>query len=221
MVSIRSRVDLAKVFGEIQSGKKVILWCDGLKECSNQKRSRSAELDDDMNDEGTFKSTKPPASKKRKTEDKDERVQTTIEKLRERHSSMFTPIQIRIWSEMIVGGLHVSLDEPPTSSMFVKAGKGNNSGKKVERNSMTEAFTKAAVAISSALSPATLSPRNTPVNHSTISSPAKLIEARSKCYKQLNDLNGLRESGVLTEDEYIGEKDAVFEVLRKLKCDYV
>ena len=51
MVSIQSQVDLAEVFGEIQSGKKVILWCDGLKECSNQKRSRSAELDDDMNDE--------------------------------------------------------------------------------------------------------------------------------------------------------------------------
>lgn len=75
--------------------------------------------------------------------------------------------------------------------MFVKAGKGNNSKKKDE---WSEAFTQAAVAISSALSP-----RSVTANAPSGTSPAKLIEARSKCYKQLNDLCSLKESGVLNE----------------------
>lgn len=114
---------------------------------------------------------------------------------------------------MITGGMHTSVDEPPTSSMFVAAGKGNNSGKKKEeKNGMAQAFTQAAVALSSALSPR---PRG-----NTGASPAKLIESRSKCYKQLHDLLSLKDSGVLTEEEYLNEKDAVLGLLRKIKGVY-
>ena len=60
-------------------------------------------------------------------------------------------MQCRIWSEMIVGGIRTSLEDPPTSSMFSRASSGK---KKEEGNkSMAEALTQAAVAISSALSP--------------------------------------------------------------------
>ena len=106
------------------------------------------------------------------------------------HGFQFTPMQIRIWSEMLVGGIHCSLDNPPVSAMFVRAGKGTNSKKKEGSSSnMTDALTSAAVAISSALSPCT-----TPTaGHKTGSgsSPARIIESRSKCYKQLHDLNSL------------------------------
>ena len=33
---------------------------------------------------------------------------------------------------MIVGGLHASVDDPPTTSLFVRAGKNDKSGKKGE-----------------------------------------------------------------------------------------
>ena len=78
--------------------------------------------------------------------------------------------------------------------------------KKNDSNSLTKAFTQAAVAISLALSPHLNSPAT-----GTTCSPAKLIEARLKCYKQLLDLNNLKGSGVHTEDEYTDEKEAVPE----------
>ena len=120
-------------------------------------------------------------------------------------------MQIRIWSELIVGNIHSSLDDPPTSAMFLRAGKNTKSVKKKD-NDMAEAFTQAAVAISSALSP----PRTTSSTLMSGGSPAKLIEARSKCYKQLHDLGSLKDTGVLSESEYFTEKKAVLGVLRKL-----
>ena len=46
--------------------------------------------------------------------------------------------------------------------------------------------------------------------------PAKEIESHSKYYKQLNELNQLRSSGIITEEEYLEEKESVMCVLRKL-----
>ena len=121
-------------------------------------------------------------------------------------------MQVRIWSEMVVGGIHSSLDDPPVSSMFVRAG-GGGPGKKKKDSSVSEALTQAAMAISSAISP-----RHAAIQPSSMgTSPAKEIESRSKCYKQLSDLNGLKTSGVLSEEEYLTEKDAVMSVLRKLQ----
>ena len=48
-------------------------------------------------------------------------------------------------------------------------------------------------------------------------SPARLIENRSKCYKQLADLNSLKESELLTEAEYASECDAILNMLKKLR----
>ena len=118
---------------------------------------------------------------------------------------------------MIVGVLHSSLDDPPTLSMFVKAGKNDSSSKKKgDGSAMAEALTQAAVAISTALSPQTGT--SNPTSQAR-TSPAKLTESRSKCYKQLSDLNNLKVSGVFTAEEYLAEKDAVLAILRRLKGD--
>ena len=68
-------------------------------------------------------------------------------------------------------------------------------------SSMSEAFTQAALAISSALSPRPTLPSSQPVG----TSPAKVVES-PKCYKQLNDLNQLKASGIISEVEYAKEK---------------
>ena len=54
-----------------------------------------------------------------------------------------------------------------------------------------------------------LSPKVTSGAGSSGSSPAQVIEHRSKLYKQLNELQELHGSGILNEDEYYTEK-AVF-----------
>ena len=47
-------------------------------------------------------------------------------------------------------------------------------------------------------------------------SPAKLIDYRGKCYKQLSELKSLFESGVLTEEEYTSERSVILGMLKKL-----
>ena len=64
--------------------------------------------------------------------------------------------------------------------------------------------------ISSALLPRPSLPSSQPVG----TSPAKVVESRSKCYKQLNDLNQLKASGIISEAEYTEEKESVMSVLR-------
>lgn len=223
IISIRNQADLQDFWADILAGKNTILWCDGLKNSSTQGRSgmctkRKRNSPDENESEG--ESDEPPkksAPKKKKvSEEREECVQTTVKKLKEKHGSKFTQMQVRIWSEMIAGNIHSSLEEPPKSSMFVRAGKeGTVDKRKNEGNSpMAEALTKAAVALSSALSPQSV---NQYAGMST--SPAKQIEARSKCYKQLNELKNLKESGVLTDIEYADEKVAVLGILKKLKGD--
>ena len=51
---------------------------------------------------------------------------------------------------------------------------------------------------------------------SGVGSPANLIESRSKLYKLLSELQTLRSSGVLTEEEYKAEKDVIMELLKQL-----
>lgn len=74
---------------------------------------------------------------------------------------------------------------------------------------MAEALTQAAVAISTALSLQGQKPAA-----EAGFSPAKVIEARSKCYKQLSDIGNLKAYGILTVEEYATEKDAVLAMLK-------
>ena len=190
-----------------------MLWCDGLSG-STGKQKRSLSVDDgNESDEDHQEPGKKPVSKKKWSlaqEEREEEVQNTIDQLKEKHGSTYTPMQVQIWSEMVVGGIHSSLDDPPVSSMFVPAG-GGGPGKKKD-SYVSEALPQAAMAISSAISP-----RPTIQPSSMGTSPAKEIESRSKYYKQLSDLNGMKTSGVLSEEEYLTEKDAVMSVLRKLQ----
>ena len=50
-------------------------------------------------------------------------------------------------------------------------------------------------------------------------SPAKIIDNRSKCYKQLGELRNLKESGILSDAEYATERAAIMSTLKNLKTD--
>jgi len=63
-------------------------------------------------------------------EEREEQVKDTIDKLREKHGTRYSPMQIRIWSEMIQGGIDSSLTDCHTSSMFVRAGGETGAGRK-------------------------------------------------------------------------------------------
>ena len=128
-------------------------------------------------------------------EEREEQVKDTIDKLREKHGTRYSPMQLRIWSEMIQGGIDSSLTDCPTSSMFVQAVGETGAGRKKDDSiaGFGEIVKEAAVAISSAFSsrPFLQPSSGNPLG----SSPAKLIDLRSKCYKQLSDINNLKLSG--------------------------
>ena len=45
----------------------------------------------------------------------------------------------------------------------------------------------------------------------------KLVDGRSKCYKQLSDLHSLMSAGVLTSEEYEKQKEAIMVTLEDIK----
>lgn len=93
--------------------------------------------------------------------------------------------------------------------MFQRAGGVNATKKKppAAANVISDAITK----LSTALSPTSLSPKQ-----SNNGSPAKTIENRSKCYRQLAELKNLVQSGVLSKDEGSAERCAIMGTLHKL-----
>ena len=151
------------------------------------KRKRSPGLDGNETDEESCESAETVSKKKQRScaqEEKEEQVKDTVDKLREKHGTRYSPLQLRIWSEMLQGGIHSSLTDCPTSSMFVRV--GCETGRRKKDDSIAgigEIVKEAAVAISSAFSsqPSLQPSSGNPLG----SSPAKLIDSRSKCYKQL------------------------------------
>ncbi len=206
VVRIRSREDLAEVWADLSKlNSKTTLWCDGLKEPGSRKKKHSeADSDDDEGVSG--------AKRKKQPSRRDEEVQDAVESLKNKHGSHYTLMQYRIWGEMIVGGLHENTDDPPNTTMFARAGGGTPYRKKTQPSPVTELLTEAATAITSALSP-----KPTASTGGMGTSPAKLIESRSKLYKQLSELQNLRSMGVLTDDEFFPEKESIMELLKKFK----
>ena len=211
IVSIHSREDMMDVWNDIKKGTKKILWCDGLRSTRHKRKqpSQPSHTDEDDSDED-FEN--PKAKRAKKMEERENKVHDTLKELKEKHGHSFSPMQLRIWSEMLVGEIHSSLDEPPSTSMFARAGNVSTTTKK-DQCATSQALTEAATVIATAL----------PANQGTTScgrgsSPAKLIEGCSKCYKQLSELNNLKVGGIISDEEYLTEKQAIMAILNTLKA---
>ena len=106
---------------------------------------------------------------------------------------------------MYVGGLCTNLDDPPTSSMFNRAGgKGPAKGS----TTLSGALTQMSEAI------CCLAPKPLPISAVTVPSPVKCIDSRFKC--QLSEISNLKQTGVLSEEEFAVEKAAIMKLLKKL-----
>ena len=98
-----------------------------------------------------------------------------------------------------------SVEVPPTSSMFKRAG---GKGEKANSITLPDAISQISTTISAIASKAPPPPMAPPTTAAC--SP---IDMRSKCYKQLSEI---RVVGVLSEEEYASEKCAVMDALKKL-----
>ena len=213
IVSIRSKEDMMDVCKDMKKGDKIVLWCDGLRTLKRKRRETPQTDEDDSDESRTSLKTK----RAKKAEEREDKVHDTIKKLKAKHGSLFSPMQLRIWSEMVVGEIYSRLDEPPSTSMFAKAGNPSTTKKK-DQCSTSQALTEAVTAIASALSPPP--PKQGKSGCGQGSSPAKLIDGRSKCYKQLSELNNLKVSGIISDEEYVIEKEAIMAILNTLKTSH-
>ena len=105
---------------------------------------------------------------------------------------------------MLNSGLYSSKTDATSTFMFSRAG-GNEPKKR--KSDVVEALGEVAKQMTVAFSGTSSS-----TSHSTVGlSPGRKIENRSKCYKQLNDLKNLRKDGILSEEEYQSEKEAIMK----------
>jgi len=74
-------------------------------------------------------------------------VKTELDVLKEKHSTHFTHMQMHIWAKMIQNGMYSSMDDPPSTSMFVQAGADGPNRRKGQQNP------GAATALTTAFSP--------------------------------------------------------------------
>ena len=166
-VSFRSTEDLAEVWEQLRMGKNITLWCDGMISMAPNKKRKCPFAGDDKEIPDKKKS-------KRGTKDttREDQVEELLEALKAKHGKVHTPMQFRIWAEMIIGGIHASHDEPPSTTMFSRSGSVN-----VMKKSSSNAVVQVVEKLASVLTPKS---SNGPAQSN---SPAKIIENRSKCYK--------------------------------------
>ena len=88
--------------------------------------------------------------------------------------------------------------------MFLRAG-----GAAAKRRTTADIVSKAINQIAPALLPNV----TVPTSHS---SPAKVIDNRSKCYKQLGELKNFMQAGILSDEEYSREREAIMGTLKSL-----
>ncbi len=121
---INNEKDFQDALDLIKETGKVVFWCIGPG--TGKKRDRPA---DDSDDDCS-------AKKKTASEMKASRVNDLKVKLRTKHGSFYSGVQYAMWAEMLVGGGHDSMDEPPPAPMF---GMSRVRGK--PGSSMSDAFT--------------------------------------------------------------------------------
>ena len=130
-----------------------------------------------------------------------------FKELKTRHGDKYEIPKLRLWSRMICSDLHEDYENPPAIPAF-------SLGKKARRESVSEAITGAAMAVTHALENQTQ--HHSPSKSSQLS-PSKTVEVRLKNLEQLKIIQQLLEDNILTQDEYSEQKAIILSSLRKLQ----
>ena len=146
-------------------------WCVGINKTEKKRSTSNNESDTDGNDEPLFKMTHSSAKSKV------EKVEYIKLQLSEKHGTDYSPLQYRLWAEMIVR-IHnySSMDLPPRVPMFT----GINKSQFQTQNDLTITFTTMAEAVTAALKPTSKQlPQVSTMTTGCASSPRKLADLRS------------------------------------------
>ena len=181
------------------------LWCMGLsakKDVDSGKRTRDqtdSESDTDS-DPGTRRpKRRKKSTKKSRHEEKLERIDNIIGKLKTKHGSEFTDIQYRVWAESFDTRYHQSLDTPPQGSLFKAQGRKSKSSKSDP-------------------------PRSTPDSppsagdppHDAELTPQKAAHLKSTYIQQIKELHSLQTVGAISNEDFIKQRDILLAQMSKM-----
>ena len=150
-----------------------------------------------------------------KRQDKEHEVDTIFHELREKHDGdTYETPQLRLWARMIQCGTHDDYDDPPRVPMITGI-------LPKRKESITDALTAAATAVAKAFSPPSTSQvasasSQMPCTSTVGMSPGKSIELRMKNLQQLRYVQELYEENILSEPEFIEQKQMILDSLQKL-----
>lgn len=205
-ISLVSNEDLEAMYAHRKKGD-ITLWCDSRVDTSQLSEGRP----------GKRRKEETPL----KRQEKEDEVEETYEELMEiHHDSTYSTPQLRLWARMIVSHLHSDRETPPNIPAFSK--NVNSGHKRSQQSAFSEAITGAAVAFAETLRKDTNLSTSQPVTSThvgtTVSSlsPAKIVELHMKLFEQLQYLQQLLDSGILTHAEYSEQKDKILASLRNL-----
>ena len=190
---LTSKVDLDAMYTYFNGKMCVNLWCDGKEE-------------DASDDEVVPASSSKKSVRERKKVQADDELEEIFLQLKDKHRSNYSGPQLRLWARMIIAKTHDSVEKPPNVPMIT----GLNSRQRTD--SFSDAMSNAATAFAKALSPV----QSSSVPSSTVSSPSKTVSVRMQNLEQLRALKQLQEDGVLTEEEYLAQKEIVIAALARL-----
>lgn len=125
------------------------------------------------------------------------------------HSGVYSGPQLRLWARMIQCGTYEDYEDPPRVPQIT----GIVSKKK---ESLTEAITGAAVAVAKVFAPPKTPDHTITTTSGSGPSPGKCTELRFKNLEQLQLLQQLKQNGVLSQAEFIEQKNIVLDAIRKL-----
>ena len=188
---LTTRQDLDAMYSYFQGRMCINLWCDGREATDEEMLKRPS---------------KKVACEKRK-KDQEEELEDIFLQLKEKHGSKYSGPQLRLWARMIVAKTHDDKDNPPNVPMITGFAQSQRS------ENFSDALSNAASAIAKALSPPL------PSSSSALParcSPSKTADIRMRNLEQLRALKQLFEDGILTEEEFLSQKEIVLQALNKL-----
>ena len=188
---LTTRQDLDAMYSYFQGKMCISLWCDGREATDEEMLERPS---------------KKVAREKRK-KDQEEELEDIFLQLKKKHGSTYSGPQLRLWARMIVAKTHDDIDNPPNVPMITGFAQSRRS------ENFSDALSSAASTIAKALSPP---PSSSSSALPVLCSPSKTADIRMRNLEQLRALKQLCEDGVLTEEEFLSQKEIVLQALNKL-----
>ena len=198
---IEQSADLNSMYKQFERGDTITFFCDGKPEKLSEKRKRKSTAEH------------MPESAH---DDHELKVKKVALDLGARHGDKYDDNQLKLWARMMVNKQHDDMDNPPNIPLITGGIKRH-----ARKESLTEVISGAATAFAKALASqrgtSPLKPSQAcAISSNTGVSPSSKARLSGQYIEQLKSLQELRESGVLSDDEFQEQKLFALQNIRRL-----